>query len=327
LGSGDINVKKPILVVASQFPKDVEDRIDREYDARRNTNPLPLTRDQFLAAADGGDAMFITPGDRLDSTFFQKVSPTVKVIATYSVGFEHIDLNGAAKRKIVVAYTPGVNHEATADIAMLLLLGASRRAYEAQDLVRTGAWRPLAPNMLLGWQVGDKVLGIFGMGRIGQAVARRARGFGMKIHYSNGSKLSRELEGDAIYHEDPQELLRVSQFLTLHAPDTSETHHFLNARTIGLLPRGAVVVNTARGGLVVDEDLIAALKSGQVAAAGLDVFAGEPKLHPGYVELKNTFLLPHIGSATVETRVAMGMLALDNVDAVLAGKPALTPVP
>jgi lactate dehydrogenase-like 2-hydroxyacid dehydrogenase len=320
-------MKKPILVVASQFPKEVEDRIDRDYDARRNPNPAPFTREQFLAAADGADAMFITPGDRLDSTFFQKVSPTVKVIATYSVGFEHIDLQGAGNRKIALAYTPGVNHEATADIAMLLLLGASRRAYEAQDLVRTGAWRPLSPKMLLGWQVGGKVLGIFGMGRIGQAVARRARGFGMKIHYSNGSRLSLELEGDAIFHEDPQELLRVSQFLTLHAPETPDTHHFLNAKTIALLPHGAVVVNTARGGLVADEDLIAALRSGQLAAAGLDVFAGEPNIHPGYVELKNTFLLPHIGSATVETRVAMGMLALDNIDAVLSGKPAPTPVP
>jgi lactate dehydrogenase-like 2-hydroxyacid dehydrogenase len=320
-------MKKPILVVASQFPKEVEDRIDRDYDARRNPNPAPFTREQFLAGADGADAMFITPGDRLDSTFFQKVSPTVKVIATYSVGFEHIDLQGAGNRKIALAYTPGVNHEATADIAMLLLLGASRRAYEAQDLVRTGAWRPLSPKMLLGWQVGGKVLGIFGMGRIGQAVARRARGFGMKIHYSNGSRLSLELEGDAIFHQDPQELLRVSQFLTLHAPETPDTHHFLNAKTIALLPHGAVVVNTARGGLVADEDLIAALRSGQLAAAGLDVFAGEPNIHPGYVELKNTFLLPHIGTATVETRVAMGMLALDNIDAVLSGKPAPTPVP
>jgi lactate dehydrogenase-like 2-hydroxyacid dehydrogenase len=177
---------------------------------------------------------------------------------------------------------------------------------------------------LLGWQVGGKVLGIFGMGHIGQAVARRARGFGMKIHYSNNSRLPSHLEGDAIYHQDSRELLRVSPFLTLHAPETPDTRHFLNAQSIGLLPRGAVVVNTARGGLVVDEDLLAALKSGQVAAAGLDVFHGEPQLHPGYLELKNTFLLPHIGSATVETRVAMGMLALDNVDAVLAGRPAPT---
>jgi lactate dehydrogenase-like 2-hydroxyacid dehydrogenase len=321
---GDAKVKKPILVVASQFPKEIEDRIDRDYDPRRNPNTVPFTREQFLAAADGADAIFVTNLDRLDSIFFQKVSPTVKVIATYSVGYEHIDLEGAARRKISVAYTPGVNHEATADIAMLLLLGASRRAYEAQELVRTGAWRPLSPKMLLGWQVGGKILGIFGMGHVGQAMARRARGFGMKIHYSDESKLPPNLEGDAVYHEDPHELLRLSQFLSLHAPDTPETRHFLNAKSIGLLPRGAVVVNTARGGLVVDEDLIVALRSGQVAAAGLDVFAGEPKIDPGYLELKNTFLLPHIGSATVETRVAMGMLALDNIDSVLAGRPAPT---
>jgi len=183
---GDSNVK-PMLVVASQFPKEVEDRIDRDYDPRRNPNTVPFSREQLLAPADGADAIFITLMDRLDSIFFQKVSPTVRVIATYSVGFEHIDLQGAAKKKIAVAYTPGVNHEATADIAMLLLLGASRRAYEAQELVRTGAWRPLTP-VLLGWQLGGKVLGIFGMGKIGQAMARRARGFGMNIHYSNTSK-------------------------------------------------------------------------------------------------------------------------------------------
>jgi len=318
---------KPILVVTSQFPKEVEDRIDRDYEPRRNPNAAPFTREQFLAAVDGADAIFVTLLDHLDSTFFQRVSPTVRVIATYSVGFDHIDLQGAAKKKIAVAYTPGTNSEATADIAMLLLLGASRRAYEAQELVRTGAWRPLSPNMLLGWQVGGKVLGILGMGKVGQAMARRARGFGMKIHYSNATELPHSLEEDAIYHEDPHELLRLSQFLSLHAPETPETRHFLNAKSIGLLPRGAVVVNTARGGLVVDEDLIAALRSGQVAAAGLDVFDGEPQIHPGYRELKNTFLLPHIGSATVETRVAMGMLALDNIDAVLAGRPAPTLIP
>ncbi len=262
--------------------------------------------------------------DRLDSIFFERISPTVRVVATYSVGFEHIDLQGALKRKIAVAYTPGINSDATADIAMLLLLGASRRAYEAQELVRTGTWRPLSPNMLLGWQLGGKVLGIFGMGHVGQALARRASGFGMEIHYSNASKLPPNLEGNAIYHEYPHELLRVSQFLSLHAPETPETRHFLNFKSIGLLPPGAVVVNTARGGLVVDEDLITALRSGQVAAAGLDVFEGEPQIHPGYLELKNTFLLPHIGSATVETRVAMGMLALDNIDSVLAGRPAPT---
>jgi lactate dehydrogenase-like 2-hydroxyacid dehydrogenase len=315
---------KPILVVTTRYPKEVENRIDRDYNARRNPNQTLFSQQELLSAAEGADALFITLADRLDSGFFQKVSLTVKIIATYSVGFEHIDLQAAAHRKIPIAYTPGVNHEATADIAMLLLLSASRRAYEAQELVRTGAWKPLTPDMLLGWQVGGKVLGILGMGHVGQAVARRARGFGMKIHYSNASPLPAEIAGDAIYHQDPSNLLRVSQFLSLHAPETPQTHHFLNSKAISLLPPGAIVVNTARGGLVVDDDLIAALKSGRVAAAGLDVFEGEPKLNPEYISLKNTFLLPHIGSATIETRTAMGMLALDNVDAVLHGRPAPT---
>jgi lactate dehydrogenase-like 2-hydroxyacid dehydrogenase len=315
---------KPILVVTSRYPKAVEDRIDRDYNARRNPNQSLFSQLELLSVAEGADAVFITPADRLDSEFFQKVSATVKIIATFSVGFEHIDLEAAARRKIQVAYTPGVNHEATADIAMLLLLGASRRAFEAQELVRTGAWKPLSPDMLLGRQVGGKVLGIFGMGRVGQALARRARGFGMKIHYSNGSELPAEIAGDAVYHKDPLDLLRVSQFLSLHAPETPQTHHFLNAKALSLLPAGAIVVNTARGGLVVDDDLIAALKSGRIAAAGLDVFEGEPKLNAEYVSLKNTFLLPHIGSATIETRTAMGMLALDNVEAVLNGRPAPT---
>jgi lactate dehydrogenase-like 2-hydroxyacid dehydrogenase len=322
-----LGMTNPILVVTSRYTKEVEDRIERDYNARRNPNQFSFSTQSLLSTAEGADALFITPADRLDSEFFQNISPTVKIIATYSVGFEHIDLEAAARRKIPVAYTPGVNSEATADIAMLLLLGASRRAYEAQELVRTRAWRPLSPDMLLGWQVGGKVLGILGMGRVGQAVARRARGFGMKIHYSNASELSTEIAGDAVYHEDPSDLLRASQFLSLHAPETPQTRHFLNSKAISLLPPGAIVVNTARGGLVVDEDLIAALKIGRVAAAGLDVFEGEPKLHPEYVLLKNTFLLPHIGSATIETRTAMGMLALDNVDAVLNGRPAPTLVP
>ena len=318
-------MNKAVLVVTSRYPKEVEDRIDRDYNARRNPNQGPFSQQALLSAVEGADALFITPADRLDSEFFQKVSSTVQIIATYSVGFEHIDLEAAARRKIPIAYTPGVNNEATADIAMLLLLGASRRAYEAQELVRTGAWKqPLGTDMLLGWQVGGKVLGILGMGRVGQSVARRARGFGMKIHYSNASKLPAEIAGDAVYHEDPSDLLRASQFLSLHAPETPQTRRFLNSKAISLLPPGAIVVNTARGGLVVDDDLIAALKSGRVAAAGLDVFEGEPKLHPEYVLLKNTFLLPHIGSATIEARTAMGMLALDNVDAVLNGRPAPT---
>ena len=188
-------------------------------------------------------------------------------------------------------------------------------------MVRTGTWNP-SSRALLGWQVTGNILGIVGMGRVGQAVAQRARGFGMSIHYVNPTRLPAALEKGAVFHSSASDLLRVSAFLSLHVPETSETRHFINSKTIELLPQGAILINTARGGIVVDEDLIAALKSGRVEAAGLDVFEGEPKLHPGYVALKNTFLLPHFGSATVETRLAMARLALDNIDAVLAGKPA-----
>jgi lactate dehydrogenase-like 2-hydroxyacid dehydrogenase len=299
----------------------IEARIDRDYDARRNPHERPFAPDELIEASSGADALFITPLDRLDSEFFQRVAASVKVIATYSVGIDHIDIKAAADRKIAIAYTPGINSDATADIAMLLMLGASRRAYEGQEMVRTGKWT-LSSQMLLGWQLTGKVLGILGMGRVGQAVAQRARGFGMTIHYFNPTRLPAALEKGAEFHSSAPDLLRVSEFLTLHAPETPQTHHFINSKTIDLMPHGAILINTARGGMVVDEDLIAALQSGRVAAAGLDVFEGEPKLHPGYVALKNTFLLPHMGSATVETRFAMGMLALDNMDAVLGGKPA-----
>jgi lactate dehydrogenase-like 2-hydroxyacid dehydrogenase len=314
-----MSVRKAVLVVTAHFLDEIEARIDRDYDARRNPHERPFTRDELIDASSGADALVITPLDRLDSDFFRRVPASVKVIATYSVGTDHIDLQAAANRSVAIAYTPGINADATADIAMLLMLGASRRAYEGQEMVRTGTWKLLSP---LGWQLTGKVLGILGMGQVGRAVAQRAKAFGMTIHYSNSTRLPAALEKDAVFHSNASELLRVSQFLSLHAPETSETHHFINSKTIDLLPRGAILINTARGGLVVDEDLIAALKSGRVAAAGLDVFEGEPKLHPGYVALKNTFLLPHMGSATVETRLAMGMLALDNIDSVLDGKPA-----
>jgi lactate dehydrogenase-like 2-hydroxyacid dehydrogenase len=314
-------VRKPALVVTTQFMDEIEARIDRDYDARRSPHERSFTSDELIEASSGADALFITPFDRLGSAFFKQLPASVKVIATYSVGIDHIDLQAAANRNIAIAYTPGINADATADIAMLLMLGASRRAYQGQEMVRTGAWNLSSP-VLLGWQLTGKILGIVGMGQVGRAVAQRARGFGMIIHYFNPTRLPAALEENAIFHSSAPDLLRVSEFLTMHAPKTPETHHFINSKTINLLPPGAILINTARGGLVADEDLIAALKRGRVAAAGLDVFEGEPKLHSGYLALKNTFLLPHMGSATVETRLAMGMLALDNIDAVLDGKPA-----
>ena len=315
-------MKKAILVVTSGFIKPVDARIEACYEVRRKADGTLFTRDELLAASDGADAMLITPFDRLDADFFRRVSSSVKVISTYSVGIDHIDLYAAAERDIAIGYTPAQVTDATADIAMLLLLGASRRAFEAQELVRSGEWTIPRAGALLGWQITGKILGILGMGRIGQAVAKRARSFGMKIHYSNSHQLADETAGDAVFHADPVELLKVSQFLSLNAPETGATHHFLNAKTISLLPQDAIVVNTARGGLIKDEDLLEALKTGRLAAAGLDVYEGEPKFNPAYIALKNTFLLPHIGSATIESRTNMGMVALDNIDAVLNGRPA-----
>jgi lactate dehydrogenase-like 2-hydroxyacid dehydrogenase len=314
-----MSANKPVLVVTTHFLDEIEARIDRDYDARRSSNGRPFTGDELVEAAAGADALLITPFDQLGSDFVGRLPASVKVIATCSVGIDHIDLQAAANRRIAIAYTPGINAEATAEIAMLLMLGASRRAYEGQEMVRTGT-RIL--SNLVGRQLTGKVLGIFGMGRVGRAVAQRARGFGMTIHYFNPGRLPAELENDAVFHSNPSDLFRVSEVLSLHAPETPETHHLINAQSIDLLPQGAILINTARGGMVVDEDLIAALKSGRVAAAGLDVFEGEPKLHPGYLALKNTFLLPHMGGATVEAILDMAMLALDNIDAVLGGKPA-----
>jgi lactate dehydrogenase-like 2-hydroxyacid dehydrogenase len=319
---GGSSVRKPVLVVTAYFVDAVETRLKQDFELRRKKNGVRFTSEELLSAADGADAMLVTPADRLDDAFFNRVASSVKVIATHSVGYDHIDLKAAAARKIAIAYVPGISTDAVADITLLLLLGASRRAYEGLQVVRNGSWNPTDLTALLGWQLTGKILGIYGMGQIGQAVAQRARGFGMKIHYHEPHRLCVEVEGDAIFHDEPYDLLKVSAFLSLNAPETKQTHHFLDAKAIACLPRGAIVVNAARGGIVVDEDLIAALKSGQVAAAGLDTYEGEPKLHPGYLTLQNTFLLPHVGAATIETRTAMGMLALDNVGAVLRGLPA-----
>lgn len=318
--------EKPILVVTRRLPAAVEARIKLYYEARFNANDYLYTGDELVAESEGADALLITQQDRMDASLLSRLPESVQMIATLSVGFDHIDVKAAEARGIAVTNTPGVLTDATADIAMLLLLGASRRATEGQAMVRGNTWNDPRPTDLLGWQLTGKILGVYGMGRIGQAVAERARAFGMRIHYCKLHRLTPEVEKDAVFHADARELLAVSSFLTLHAPATAETDRFLNAKTIELLPKGAIVVNAARGSLVDDEALIAALRSGHIAAAGLDVYEGEPHIHPGYRTLPNTFLLPHLGSATIETRTKMGMIALDNLDAHFAGRPLLTQV-
>jgi lactate dehydrogenase-like 2-hydroxyacid dehydrogenase len=304
------------------LPEAVERRAARDYRLVANPEDRPLPAEELLARSQDVDAVVCTVADRMGAGVLSRLPARVRIVASFGVGTDHLDLAAAKARGLVVSNTPEVLTDATAEVALLLLLGAARRATEGQELLRAGKWTGWAPTQLMGRQLSGKRLGIVGMGRIGQAMARRARGFGVEIHYTDQRRLPPEREEGATFHPSVEELLPLSQLLSLHAPSTPETRHLLDARRLALLPRGAIVVNTARGDLVDDEALIAALRSGQVGAAGLDVFQGEPAVNPGYRSLPNTFLLPHMGSATIETREAMGFRALDNVDAVLQGRPA-----
>jgi lactate dehydrogenase-like 2-hydroxyacid dehydrogenase len=313
--------RKPRVLVTRRLPAAVEERLQRDYDAILNPQDRPVDAALLVELAQGADALLVAPTERLDESLIGRLPASVRMIASYSVGFDHIDATAALRRGIVVTNTPDVLTNATADVAMLCLLGAARRAREGYQLIRDGRWRRWTPTELLGTDLCGKRLGIFGLGRIGQAVAKRARGFDLELYYCDQRRLPSELEYGATFLPSAEELLARSEFLSLHAPATPETFHFLNAARIELLPAGAVVVNTARGTLIDDAALIDALRRGRLAAAGLDVFENEPQLHPGYLELPNVFLLPHMGSATVETRNAMGFRALDNLDAFFAGKP------
>ncbi len=311
---------KPVVLATRRLPRAVEARLESSYQARLNPDDRLYGGAEVVAKSAGADALIPCPTDKLAGEVIDRLPPSVRVIATFSVGYDHIDLAAAKRRAIVVTNTPDVLTDATADIAMLLLLGAARRAHEGERMVRERTWTSWAPTGMLGTHFTGKRLGIFGMGRIGQAVARRARGFSMAIHYTDIRRLAPELEDGAIYHAYAEDMLPHCDFLTVHCPATPETHRFLNAARIARLPDGAIVVNTARGTVVDDEALIAALKSGKLAAAGLDVYDGEPNINPGYRALANTFLLPHLGSATRETRDAMGFTCLDNLDAFFAGR-------
>jgi len=273
-------------------------------------------------AAEGADALLCAPADRLDAACIEALPASLRVLATFSVGMDHIDLAAARARGLPVVNTPGVLSAATAEFTMLLLLEAARRAGEGERRLRAGAWRGWSPSGFLGTEVNGKTLGIFGMGRIGQALAAMARGFSMKVHYRNRTRLNPALEAGATYHSDDASFLQASQFLALLAPGGETTRHWLNATRLAQLPASAIVVNTARGTLVDDAALIAALRCRHVAAAGLDVFPDEPNVPPGYLDLESVVLTPHIASATTETRAAMGHLALDGIDAVLAGREA-----
>lgn len=309
---------RPRLLITRRLPEAVEARATSGYDARLNADDRQLDSAELVRLAQGVDALLVCASDRLDRQTIEDLPKEVRAVATFSVGVDHIDLDAARRRGLVVTNTPDVLTDATADIAILLMLGVARRASEGERLIRSDSWDGWKPTHLMGREVTGKRLGIVGMGRIGQAVAQRARAFGMKIHYHNRRPLPEA--GGAVYHARIEEMLPQVDFLSFHCPATPETRHLLNRERIELLPEGAFVINTARGSIVDDEALIAALRSGRLGGAGLDVFEGEPNIHPGYRDLPNTFLLPHLGSATVETRNAMGFRALDNLDAYFSGK-------
>ena len=311
--------KKAVVLVTRKLPQAVEARLARDYDARFNTEDRVYSSDELVELAADAEAIIPCHTEKLSAELIARLPKSVRAICSFSVGYDHIDLAAAKARGIYVTNTPEVLSDATAEIAVLLMLGAARRVYEGERQIRTETWADWSATYQLGLQVTGKRLGILGMGRVGQIMARRARGFDMQIHYYNRHRLAPELEQGAVYHDSVEALLPHCDFLSIHCPATPETHHLLNAQRIALLPDEAVVVNTARGAVVDDDALIAALRTGKLFAAGLDVFNNEPSIDPRYKELENAFLLPHVGSATRETRDAMGFRALDNLDAIVSG--------
>lgn len=314
--------QKPKLFVTRRLPPDVEARIRRDYDALHNDDDAAYGPDDLirLSIETKCEGILTCGTEKWTSDVIARLPDHVKILATFSVGYDHIDIDAAKKKGLIVTNTPDVLTAATADISMLCLLGAGRQAQNAERVLREGKWGRWDPMGMLGVDVTGKKLGIYGMGRIGQAVAQRARGFEMEIHYCNRNRLPPEKEQGAVHHATPEDMLPHCQFLSINCPGGAETRHFLNAERIALLPDGTVVANTARGSVIDDDALIPALKSGKVGAAGLDVFEGEPNFDTRYLELDNVFLLPHVGSATIETRNGMGFRALDNLDAYFAGK-------
>ena len=312
--------EKPIVVVGRKLPPAVEARLARDYRPKLNPDDRLYSGAELLELLADADAILPCHTERLDAAAIARLPESVRIIANFSVGVDHCDLVAAKERGIVVTNTPDVLSDATAEIAILLMLGAARRASAGERLIRAGAWKTWSPSFMVGTQLTGKRLGIVGMGRVGKTVARRVAGLGMEIHYHDLHRLAPEAEAGAIYHERLEDLLAVSQVLSLHCPAMPETVDLLNAERIALLPDGAIVVNAARGAIVDEDALIAALRSGKLAAAGLDVYKNEPDIHPGFAELDNVFLLPHVGSATKETRDAMGFRALDNLDAFFAGR-------
>ena len=301
------------ILITRRLLRSCEDKAKELFDANFNLNDELYSQKKLIEMSAGCDGILSALTDKLDAETINQLPDSVKIISNFAVGFGNIDLEAAKKRGIAVTDTPDVLTDATAEIGVLLILGACRRASEGIEKAREGGW-VWSADMLIGKQLTGTRLGILGMGRIGQKIAKIAKSLGMIIHYHNRSKLSEEKEQSATYHDNLNDLMKVSDVLLVCCPASKETINLINKDTLELLPKGAVVTNVARGDIIEDEALIDALERRKVYAVGLDVYKNEPNLNPGYLKHKSAFILPHLGSATKETRTAMANLAIDNMD-------------
>ena len=301
------------VLITRKLLRSNEDRISKIWDANLNLNDEVYSQKKLIELSQGCDGILTSLTEKIDEGVVQELSESVKIISNFAVGFGNIDLEATKKRNIVVTNTPDVLTDATAEIAMLLILGAARRASEGLLYAKNKNWKWSA-DFLIGKQLQGSRLGILGMGRIGRAVAKLAKAFGMEIHYHNRSKLNSELEMGAIYHSSIKSLFSVSDILSINCPATKETKNIINKETLEYFPPGAIITNSARGDMIDDEALVQALINRKIYSVGLDVYNGEPNLYSGYLNQPNVFILPHLGSATKKTRTAMADLAISNIE-------------
>ena len=301
------------ILITRKLIKDSEDKASKTFEVKFNSNDELYSQSKVIEMSQGCDGILSSLTEKLDKETIDKLPDTVKIISNFAVGFGNIDLTAAKDRGIIVTNTPEVLSDATAEIGVLLILGACRRAAEGINSAREGGWKWSA-DYLIGKQLTGTRLGVLGMGRIGQKIAKIAKSLGMIIHYHNRSKLNSEKENGAIYHDSVKSLFSVSDVLSICCPATKETENMINKETVEYFPKGAVITNVARGDIVDDEALIDALNRRKIYAVGLDVYKNEPNLNPGYLKIKSAFILPHLGSATKDTRIAMANLAIDNID-------------
>jgi len=313
--------KKPKVVVTRKLPDVIETRLMELFDTKLNVDDKPMSKAALIEAMASADVLLPTVTDRIDAAVLSAAGPNLRLIANFGAGVDHIDLATARSRGITVTNTPDVLTEDTADMTMALILAVPRRLAEGERLVRSGKWTGWGPTFMMGRRIWGKRLGIIGMGRIGQAVARRARGFGLSVHYHNRRRLHPEIETelDATYWESLDQMLARMDVISIHCPHTPATYHLLSARRLQLLQPHAYVVNTARGEVIDENALTRMLQKGELAGAGLDVFEHEPAINPKLLELDKVVLLPHMGSATIEARTDMGEKVLVNIKTFVDG--------